>query len=272
MLKKLCLFLGFVIILSSFSCIAAETFIYDNVVYVLDLVVGEDGGYSKLVLTADSYSGSFKDAEIPQSLSVSEIYEMLGFDDYESEANDIAYALSTYESESIPVSKSELMEGLSSPDGGNYDENEFFDPLFPSDSSGSSTTTTANIPDDDKIKVVIKETFANVETTVSFPDQKPVLVNDRTMVPARGVFEELGYKVDWDDKTSTALVSGSGITVSVPINSTTIYKNGEPITLDVPAQLIGGRTMLPLRAISEALDLEVEWVEITSTVIIHLPL
>ncbi len=96
---------------------------------------------------------------------------------------------------------------------------------------------------------------------VEFTDQEPVIINDRTLVPVRGIFEHevLGFTVDWDQATTTATISNGTITVVIPVGSNVIYKNDEPITIDVPAQVINDRTMLPVRAISEAFGLQVDW-------------
>lgn len=96
---------------------------------------------------------------------------------------------------------------------------------------------------------------------VEFEDQEPVVIDDRTLVPVRGVFEypALGFTVEWDQATTTATISNGAMTVVIPVGSNVIYKNDEPVTIDVPAQVINDRTMLPVRAISEAFGLQVDW-------------
>ncbi|MFA7637278.1 MAG: copper amine oxidase N-terminal domain-containing protein [Monoglobales bacterium] len=122
----------------------------------------------------------------------------------------------------------------------------------------------------DGIKVVTYDASLNVTTTVNFPDQKPVIINGRTLVPVRGLFETLGYNVSWVEESQTAVLKGKADTIMVPINSNTIYKDGEEIPIDVPGQLINSRTMIPLRAISEAFGLEVDWNEETRTVTVEI--
>lgn len=97
-------------------------------------------------------------------------------------------------------------------------------------------------------------------------DVLPQLINGRTMVPMRAIFEKLGAVVDWNDTTRTAIAQKGNTTVSIVIDDTTLYKNSEPITLDVPAQLKDSRTLVPLRAVSEAFDCEVVWNDDTQTV------
>lgn len=100
-------------------------------------------------------------------------------------------------------------------------------------------------------------------------DVAPLLVNGRTMVPMRAIFEKLGAVVYWDDETWTAVANKGNVNVSIAIDDTTLYKNGEAIVLDVPAQLNSGRTLVPLRAVSEAFDCDVQWNGDTQTVNIY---
>ncbi len=103
---------------------------------------------------------------------------------------------------------------------------------------------------------------------VEFPDQKPVIEDGRTLVPARGVFEALGAVVTWDDSTKTATVKTDEKEIAVQIGSNYLVVNGEVIEIDVPAKIINGRTMIPLRAVAEALDCEVGWDGATYTAFI----
>ncbi len=90
-------------------------------------------------------------------------------------------------------------------------------------------------------------------------DVQPQIINGRTLVPMRKIFEELGATVDWDDSTQTAIGTKENTVVKFTINDYTMYKNESEKALDVPAQLIDGRTLIPLRAVSEAFDCQVGW-------------
>lgn len=94
---------------------------------------------------------------------------------------------------------------------------------------------------------------------VDFKDQTPVISEGRTLVPLRGILEEMGAKVDWDGDTRTATVIYGDITTNITIGQKALYKNGEKIDLDVPAQLINSRTMVPIRAISESFGVKIGW-------------
>ena len=95
--------------------------------------------------------------------------------------------------------------------------------------------------------------------TINFSGQQPVIVDNRTLIPLRGVFEKMGYAISWEPNTKTATLTADGTTVSVSANSATFIVNGEVKSLDVPAQIMNGSMMLPLRAIGESAGANVTW-------------
>ena len=120
-------------------------------------------------------------------------------------------------------------------------------------------------------EVHVKHNMHNYWSQVYFEDQKPILKDGRTLVPIRGILENLGYTVDWDGNTNTAIISKADVDyeVRVTIDSTTIYKGDEAIEIDVPACIINDRTMVPLRAISEAFDMKVDWDDVARCVLLY---
>ncbi|GEM_PF-2514223 len=105
------------------------------------------------------------------------------------------------------------------------------------------------------------------EETVVFSDAQPVIINSRTMVPLRGVFEKLGYDIFWKADTKTVImVSKKKDTIRITAGNRTFYKGEKEMYADVPAQIINGRMYLPLRAIGEAANLQVAWEADTKTV------
>lgn len=100
---------------------------------------------------------------------------------------------------------------------------------------------------------------------VEFSDQNALIVENRTLVPVRGVFESMGCSVDWNADTYTVTVTTEDKekSVSMVIGENEMKITGDPdktsYTLDVPAQLINDRTMIPLRAVSEAFNCIVVW-------------
>ncbi len=111
----------------------------------------------------------------------------------------------------------------------------------------------------DEISVIVDGRF--IEFDVS-----PQLVNDRTMVPLRAIFEALGATVEWDNDTQTVTATKDEVCVVATIGSKTIYVNNVRKTMDVAPIIINGRTLVPVRFVAEALDCNVEWNENTQTV------
>lgn len=115
---------------------------------------------------------------------------------------------------------------------------------------------------------------------IFFEDQTPVILGEgTTLIPARGVFEAMGAKVDWKEETRTVEVTSydnktivrivlddktmkvfdvSGA-LSAALSGQDFSAPCEEVTLDVAPQIINERTMIPLRAISEALKATVDW-------------
>ncbi len=100
--------------------------------------------------------------------------------------------------------------------------------------------------------------FLNGEV-LTFEDQNPTIVNDRTLVPFRGILEAMGATVDWDGATRTVTAKKDDTLIKLTIDDPVMYKNGEAVVLDVPAQIINDRTMVPARAVSESFNAKVEW-------------
>ena len=150
--------------------------------------------------------------------------------------------------------------------------------------------------------------FANQTVSVYLDNQPmqfdvpPQIINGRTMVPLRAIFEKLGATVNWDGTTQTCIattesyrgVDGMIATITIQIDNkigtlkgyysdslkkTLIEQYGETLEslkqeeneveqfeMDVAPMIIGGRTLVPLRAISEAFACEVQWDGTTSSV------
>jgi len=122
--------------------------------------------------------------------------------------------------------------------------------------------------------------FAEQDVTVIIDNKKiefdvpPTIIEGRTLVPMRKIFEELGAKVNWVE-SAQAIIStykSSVIAMEIGKNSMSVTEllTGETkeVALDVPSQLIDSRTLVPVRAISEALGKTVGWDDATWTVTI----
>ena len=90
-------------------------------------------------------------------------------------------------------------------------------------------------------------------------DVKPYVTEGTTLVPLRAIFEVLGATVEWDEKTKTVTSQKDDKTVRISIDSKVMYVNDKAVELTYPAGIINGRTLVPLRAISEAFGCLVGW-------------
>ena len=94
-------------------------------------------------------------------------------------------------------------------------------------------------------------------------DVRPYLdENDRTLVPLRFIAEAFGCEVDWDGDTQEVKINGDFITMKIGSSNYTVAAAGvssavEEKTMDTAPVLMNDSTMVPLRAIAEALNKEV---------------
>ncbi len=90
-------------------------------------------------------------------------------------------------------------------------------------------------------------------------DVAPIIIEGRTMLPVRAVFEAIGADVDYIAEERKVVAVKKDTTVEFVIDSNIMTINGEEKKLDVPAMIKDDRTLVPLRACAEAFDLDVEW-------------
>lgn len=99
-------------------------------------------------------------------------------------------------------------------------------------------------------------------------DQAPVNENGHVLVPMRVIFESMGAEVAWDSVKRNVVGTLDEIKIELVIDDANAFVNGSVIKLAVPAKVINGRTMVPVRFISESMNAKVEWNERTKTVMI----
>ncbi len=100
-------------------------------------------------------------------------------------------------------------------------------------------------------------------------DTHPTIVGGRTLVPVRVVANGLGADVQWNAKTRTVTITRGSEHLTLTIDNTIMTKNGKNIELDTAPAIINNRTMVPIRAISEALNAYVNWDGATRSVVIN---
>ena len=102
-------------------------------------------------------------------------------------------------------------------------------------------------------------------------DVEPVIENGRTLVPLRAIFETMGCAVNYSEQDGKGVVTArkGNDSLMLTIGENKMYFNGNEIPLDVAAKVKEGRTLVPLRAISEAFECEVHWYDDTKTIYIY---
>jgi hypothetical protein len=114
--------------------------------------------------------------------------------------------------------------------------------------------------------------IVNGETIDFTGEQAPVIVGERTLVPFRAVFEKMGAEVNWYEESRTCEATYGSITVTLEVGESVMYiGDGTTVDIDVPAQIINNRTMVPVRAISEGIGAIVGWDDKTRTVTVESP-
>lgn len=103
------------------------------------------------------------------------------------------------------------------------------------------------------------------------PDVPVQVINNRTFVPVRYISERMGAFVYWDEQERKIQISRGASTVYLFIDQQQIYQNGQAYEMDVAPFIKDGRTMVPIRFVSEYLGLRVGWEGTERLVIISNP-
>ena len=100
---------------------------------------------------------------------------------------------------------------------------------------------------------------ASVEVNGEKVETESVILNGRTLVPVRGVFEKLGFDVEWDAHYKKAIFDNGQQQIEIRAGLSYFNAGDKIITPDVPQQIISDRLYIPLRAVAEATGAEVDW-------------
>ena len=125
-----------------------------------------------------------------------------------------------------------------------------------------------------RIILSVGSKVVDVFGTILTNDVAPIIRNNRTMLPARLVCENLGASIDWNPGEKTVTIigknisSGNLVTIVLKINSKYVYVNGSKKELDSPVFIQNNRTYTPIRLISELLGANVKWSAIDQEIII----
>ena len=143
----------------------------------------------------------------------------------------------------------EVEDDISEPTDDSHIQDTEYDEIYSTDDESDSQKL--SVPDG--ITVILDGEI------VVFDIAQPALVNNRTMVPMRKIFEALGATVTWDNTTQTAKAQKGDMTVEITIGNNIMYSNGNAIEIDSPALLMRSRTYVPVRFVSNAFGVKVEW-------------
>ena len=118
--------------------------------------------------------------------------------------------------------------------------------------------------DDSKISIYVNEKELQC-------DVLPFIENGRTMVPMRKIFEALDAEVNWEGTTQTITATKNGIEITLQINNHMMKNNDGIDSLDVAPVIVENLTFVPIRAVSQSLKADVEWLEYNQSVYINSP-
>lgn len=105
-----------------------------------------------------------------------------------------------------------------------------------------------------------KEVKIEIDGKAMVPKDMPaVIIDGRTMLPMRQIAQELGCEVNWNEAAKQIYVMRGSDIIVFTVDSKTGYENGKEFTMDVPATIVNDRTMLPVRALADALHLNIKW-------------
>lgn len=112
-------------------------------------------------------------------------------------------------------------------------------------------------------------------TPISFSDQQPIVVDGRTLLPIRAIAEYYDWDVTWDEEQKKVLVENDTKMLQFYINvggsehlKSSVMPIWDKISMDVPPMILNGKTLLPIRAVAEALGLQVEWLSTENAVLL----
>jgi hypothetical protein len=103
---------------------------------------------------------------------------------------------------------------------------------------------------------------------VDFAGQQPISQGGRVLVPLRGVLEKLGAYVQYDGAARVVTALKGDLNIRLPIGGREATVNQRPVSLDVPAQVVNGSTLVPLRFVAESLGANVDYNPAANTVAI----
>ena len=120
----------------------------------------------------------------------------------------------------------------------------------------------------DDIKVYINNNRINYDTM-------PININNRILVPVRATFDALGADIEWFGEIQTVIATSGSTLIALKIDNPLLIVSDvqtqgiKTIELDSPPVLLNSKTMIPLRAVAEIFDYQVNWSEENKSIFIN---
>lgn len=118
---------------------------------------------------------------------------------------------------------------------------------------------------DPTITVLDPDSIITNDAMIKF-DTPPVIKEGRTLIPVRALTEAFSATVKWEPELQKVTISKDDKVIELFIGKNKVYLNGVEQEIDTYARIMNNRTMVPLRFITEALGLKVEWQEKDKTI------
>ncbi|MBB6217978.1 hypothetical protein HNQ80_004115 [Anaerosolibacter carboniphilus] len=115
------------------------------------------------------------------------------------------------------------------------------------------------------VKVIPVENIISKNMKIKF-DTPPVIKDGRTLVPVRALTQAFGAEVGWNSETKEVTISKGDVEIVLKLGSNIAIVNGQEVEIEVPAETINSRTVIPLRFIVESLGLKTNWDEDSETI------
>ncbi len=132
-------------------------------------------------------------------------------------------------------------------------------PAAPDEATAPVTTPAAPAPRGQAVRLQVGNRTARVGSQETTLDVPPQILDGRTMVPLRFLGEALGATLNWDGGERRITLTAGSRTVLLWVDRPQGQVNGSPVNLDVPPTIVDGRTLVPLRFISENLGARLTW-------------
>lgn len=129
-------------------------------------------------------------------------------------------------------------------------------------------STAAGSTEESVITLQINSTTATVNGETFTLEVAPFIFDGRTMVPLRFISEALGADIVWDGNTRSITLTLGSDKIVLTIDKSEAVVNGQIVMMDVPAMIFKGRTMVPIRFVSENFNQEIHFDNATKTITI----